>query len=51
MLEPLTAQDIYQILQNALNDKERGLADMDVSIDEETLMKLSSSCSVMHELR
>ena len=45
MLEPLTAQDIYQILQNALNDKERGLADMDVSIDEETLVKLSSSCS------
>jgi len=45
MLEPLTAQDIFLILQNARKDSKRGLGDIDVSIDNETLMILSSSCS------
>lgn len=45
MLNPLTNEDIYSILKNALSDRERGLGEYDVEIPDETLMKLSSSCS------
>lgn len=45
MLEPLAPENIYQILTYALQDKERGLGEYDVSIDKETLDKLSSTCA------
>ena len=45
MLNPLTKEDIYTILNNALNDKERGLGQYDIEISEETLKRLASSSS------
>ena len=43
-LEPLTQDDIYKILKNALIKKE-GLGEYDIKIEDNTLKKLSSICS------
>ena len=45
MLNPLTKEDIFIILKNALYDKERGLGEYDVEIEDKILLTLASSCS------
>lgn len=40
-LKHLSEEDILQILHNALNDKERGLGNMNLNVDEDALRHLS----------
>ncbi len=42
-LRPLTREDIRELIQRALEDKERGLGDMQISISEEAINLISAS--------
>lgn len=41
MLKPLTGENIVDILKQAINDKERGLGNIDIDINEKTLLLLA----------
>ncbi len=45
MLKPLSSAAIISIVKNALNDKERGLGNYDIKIDNETLNFVSEFCN------
>ncbi len=45
MLKPLGSEAIISIVKNALNDKERGLGNYDIEIDNETLNFVSEFCN------
>lgn len=40
-LKPLNEEDILKILNNAINDKERGLGDVDINIDDDALKHIA----------
>ncbi|MDD2587255.1 MAG: replication-associated recombination protein A [Syntrophomonadaceae bacterium] len=44
ILESLGEEDITQVLINAIKDKERGLGNLDISIDEESLKIITGIC-------
>jgi putative ATPase len=45
VLKPLAEEEIVTLLKRALEDKERGLGDLEVSVSEDTLKKIASYSS------
>ncbi len=43
-LESLSPQDIESLLRRSLSDRDRGLGDVDVNIDDDAIMFLSEAC-------
>ena len=42
-LKPLEPKDIARILRNAIEDKERGFGNIDIKVDEKTLIKIAET--------
>ncbi len=44
MLEPLSEEDVLKILRNAISDRERGLGNYNLEVEEEALRYIAAAC-------